>query len=595
MKRQHLTQCFLVVLASFMSVSTSCKKKNDETLPNPPSITFLTEGGFNVYLGDTALPYIQAKVTTEDALTNVRISSLLSSSTWEEIQDINTFENPKELDINILPPYKVGMTNLRIRATDSKKQIVFQDLPFTVTADSTKVPDTIPPPPPAVQRLAFPTADGFGKYTWGGRGGKVLTVTTLEDNGNNSNPTAGSLRWAVRQRGARTVVFAVAGHIKLKSRLSISNDSITIAGHTAPGDGICIRDNEVIVEANEVIIRYMRFRMGDETNVNGDAFQGRNRRNIILDHCSVSWATDETSSWYDNSNFTMQWCLLAESLRHSVHNKGDHGYTGIWGGKKATFHHNLIAHSDSRNPRFCGSRYSNRPNEEHVDFRNNVIYNWGSNSGYAGEGGSYNMVNNYYQPGPQSGNPTRIFQPNADDGTNSQPAGVWGKFYVAGNMMKAANGNTNGNVTNDNWNGIHPNPSSKPKSELKSETEFDNGGIATETAEAAYESVLAKVGASFKRDAIDTRIVDEVRNRKAPARASGGAGTKNGLIDSQSDVGGWCTLDPGTAPACTANDGIPDTWKTAKGLPISQNVASRYDLSEIYTNLEIYLSELLNE
>ncbi|MDR2577841.1 MAG: hypothetical protein LBC70_03385 [Chitinispirillales bacterium] len=442
---------------------------------------------------------------------------------------------------------------------------------------------------------AFPGAEGFGANTTGGRGGRVLYVTNLDDAA--SNPPTGSLRWAINQTGARTIMFQVAGEIKLAARLNIRNDNLTIAGHSAPGDGIVISGNTVYVGANNVIIRYMRFRMGDLNDVEDDAIWGRNQRDIIIDHSSMSWGTDECASFYDNENFTLQWSILSESLRTSVHEKGNHGYLGIWGGRRASFHHNLIAHHDSRNPRFNGARYSNRASEELVDFRNNVIYNWGANSGYAGEGGRYNMVNNYYKPGPQSANSARIFQPNADNGNNSQAAGVWGTFYVAGNYMLNVNGTPNTTVINDNWTGIHPNPSSKNKNELRSDVEFEKGDITTHTAQEAYELVLARAGASFRRDSTDRRVVNETRNRLAPVRASGGAGTRAGMIDSQRDVGGWdtYTFDPSEVPIDSDGGGIPDYWKIANGLPLNDpSVSNQTNLSGgTYTNLEVYLYSLL--
>ncbi|HJX71006.1 MAG TPA: T9SS type A sorting domain-containing protein [Bacteroidales bacterium] len=431
------------------------------------------------------------------------------------------------------------------------------------------------------QQPAFPGAEGFGRFTTGGRGGIVYEVTNLTDAG------AGSLRYGIELSGARTIVFRVSGTIELTKNLNIKNGNLTIAGQTAPGDGICLRDYSLYVDADNVIIRYLRFRMGDTTQNEGDAAWGRRRNNIILDHCSMSWSTDECASFYDNQDFTLQWCILSESLRVSIHEKGTHGYGGIWGGKKASFHHNLLAHHDSRNPRFCGSRYSNRADLELVDFRNNVVYNWGGNSGYAGEGGSYNMVNNYYKPGPATklSVQTRIFSPNADDGSNAQTAGVWGIFYVTGNYM-----NNSPVVTSDNWMGIFPNPSTKSKSELKSDTEFDKGQIITSSASSAFENVMAHAGASIKRDTVDLRIISETIN--GTFTYTGSNGSTNGLIDTQSDVGGWPFLSSVAPPADSDHDGMPDDWENANGLNPGLDSDRNLVGEDGYTMLEKYLNSL---
>jgi hypothetical protein len=465
---------------------------------------------------------------------------------------------------------------------------------ITVVRDTVHEPEPEPEPLPgqdtACSADAFPGAEGFGKYATGGRGGRVLYVTSLADNNGE-----GTLRWAVSQGGARIVMFKVSGVIALGSALEVKQPNLTIAGQTAPGDGICIKGYPVVVKADNVVMRYLRFRMGDEQSAEADALWGREQKNIIIDHCSMSWSTDECSSFYDNESFTMQWCIISESLRVSVHGKGAHGYGGIWGGKRASFHHNLLAHHDSRNPRFCGSRYSNQPEKELVDFRNNVIYNWGSNSGYAGEGGSYNLVNNYYKPGVETSNATRIFQPNADNGDNQQPAGVWGKFYVSGNYMLSKNGTPNTSVNSDNWAGMTPNPSSKSKAELRSEVEFEKGEVVTHSATEAFELVLQRAGASFRRDATDTRVVGEVRSGLAPARASGNGGTKAGLIDTQADVGGWDDYSATPAPADTDGDGMPDGWEDAHGLNKDDPAdGAKYTLSLCYTNVEVYVNGMLN-
>jgi hypothetical protein len=432
--------------------------------------------------------------------------------------------------------------------------------------------------------VAFPGAEGHGRFTTGGRGGQVIFVTNLNDSG------TGSFRAAIAQSGARIVVFKVSGLIDLKSSLKISNGNITIAGQTAPGDGICIKNYSLLVEADNVIIRYIRSRMGDAAAYEGDAMSGRNHKNIILDHCTMSWCTDEAASFYDNENFTMQWCVIAESLRESVHDKGTHGYGGIWGGKKASFHHNLLAHHDSRNPRMCGSRYTGRPDLELVDFRNNVIYNWGGNSAYAGEGGSYNFVNNYYRPGKSSSRTTQIFGPNRDDGSNTNAAGVHGIFYVKGNFMYGS-----AEVNADNWKGMAYG-SELMESEIRSESEYNKGQITTHESLLAMDRVLTYAGASLSRDIHDVRVTSEVRQGKTTYSGSKTNTPKAGLIDTQSDVGGWPVYNSTMAPVDSDSDGMPDSWEDVNGL--NKNLASdnkQYDLSVFYTNVEVYVNSLVGD
>ena len=258
--------------------------------------------------------------------------------------------------------------------------------------------------------IAFPGAEGFGRYTTGGRGGKVYHVTTLEDNGKTS--LEGSLRWANAQSGPRTIVFDVSGTIMLKSGMQI-NKNTTLAGQTAPGDGICIADYPVTLDEN-VIVRYVRFRLGNEalkTNPSaheGDGLGAMDKKNIIVDHCSVSWSIDECLSVYGSKDITVQWCIASQSLVAAGHSKGNHGYGGNWGGSGASYHHNLIAHHTSRTPRL-GPRQGTQT-DERMDLRNNVIYNWGGNGCYGGEGMNVNIVNNYYKPGPGTKNNTNVQQ-----------------------------------------------------------------------------------------------------------------------------------------------------------------------------------------
>lgn len=458
-----------------------------------------------------------------------------------------------------------------------KKIIVSCALVFIAIIGQGQIQNTTPP--------AFPGAEGFGRFTTGGRGGQIIYVTNLNDSG------AGSLRAAIQASGPRIVMFKVSGIISLNSNLTISNDNITIAGQTAPGDGICLKNYSLVVNANNVIIRYIRSRMGDEAANENDAIWGREKSNIIIDHCTMSWSTDECGSFYDNENFTLQWSILSESLRVSVHGKGTHGYGGIWGGHGASFHHNLIAHHDSRNPRMNGSRYTGNPDIEKVDFRNNVLFNWGANSGYAGEGGSYNFVNNYYKYGPATSTSKRyqIFQPDPDNGGNSNVAGTHGIFYVDGNYVYGSS-----EVTNDNWLGMNSSGGLTDEN-VKSETEFNQGQITTHTAGDAYDMVLAYAGASLQRDAVDTRIVSEVESgTNTYLGGSAETAAKPGLIDSQTDVGGWPTYNSPTAPTDTDDDGMPDTWEDANGLDKnSSSDGTGYDLAEFYTNVEVYINSLV--
>jgi pectin methylesterase-like acyl-CoA thioesterase len=459
------------------------------------------------------------------------------------------------------------------------------------------------------QQLAFPGAEGGGRFATGGRGGTVYEVTNLNDTG------AGSLRDGISQPN-RTIIFRVSGVIHLASKLSITKNNITIAGQTAPGDGICLTGYTVNIRASNIIIRHIRCRLSDVNDVEDDAmnsFSG-DYQNIIIDHCSLGWSVDETGTFYGIKNFTLQWCLLAESLYHSVHDKGNHGYGGIWGGENASFHHNLLAHHTSRNPRFCGSRFSGRPDLEIVDFRNNVLYNWGNgNSAYGGEGGHYNMVNNYYKPGPATpGNTTTSGTSNKRNrilnytsyyaGTDAAiyPDTVWGgKFYIDGNYVAGYP-----DVTADNWTkGVQKDSYAKAATLMaaaRQSSPFAVAPVTTQTAEEAYTSVLQHVGATLPhRDAIDERIISEVSTGTATYEGStyaaiNGTGISHpsGIIDTQADAGGLPVYTTVTPPVDTDHDGMPDAWETSHSLNPANANDGPLPGTEGYTNLENYLNAI---
>ena len=439
--------------------------------------------------------------------------------------------------------------------------------------------------------IAFPGAEGFGKYTTGGRGGKIFVVSNLNDKGN------GSFREAAEAKDKRIIVFAVSGTIHLETRLAIKGD-VTIAGQTAPGDGICLADNSVSLGGDNIIIRYLRFRMGDKYQKGGmvdgnggdDAFGGTRRKSIVIDHCSASWSTDEVFSIYGGDSTTLQWNLISEPLNYSYHfETGDkdyekHGYGAIWGGKHSSFHHNLFAHCNSRTPRFDGIR--NIP-EENCDFRNNVIYNWGHNNVYAGEGGSYNIVNNYYKWGPNTIDnvKTRIANP-----WSKSPSIAFGKYYVDGNYVEDAN-----EVNSNNWQGITlEKGNTSDLVVIKLEKPFPVVEITTQPAKEAYQLVLKNVGAILpRRDTLDERIITNVKKRTGSfIDVQGGFahGTPYELT-----INAWPALKSLSAPTDADKDGMPDEWEKKNGLnPNEAGDASGYQLSKNYTNVEVYINSLVH-
>ncbi|MDO7874475.1 T9SS type A sorting domain-containing protein [Hymenobacter sp. ASUV-10] len=460
------------------------------------------------------------------------------------------------------------------------------------------------------QLLAFPGAEGAGRFTTGGRGRGTAGTTVFEVTSLADTNTPGTLRYALSQSvtavPARTVVFRVCGTIHLLTRLNIPRNT-TLAGQTAPGDGICISDKQVTVNGDNVIIRFLRFRLGDryqklvnaagnpvDGSGNDDALSGTDRKNLIIDHCTMSWSNDEAFTFYGAAcdSMTLQWNLISEPLNYSYHfEAGDtdyerHGYGGIWGGKRASFHHNMFAHCLSRTPRWNGTRYGAAIGSENCDFRNNVIYNWGSNNVYGGEGGNYNIVNNYYKPGPSTtSNRSRIMNPYRQ---TTAPVLPFPKIYLTGNYV-------DGNATNTarNWRGVGMQGSSLADTVLsKVTTEFNIGPVVTESAQDAYNSVLAGVGCVLPaRDALDRRIMDDVRNRTGAIIDVQG-GYPHGTPYAQT-TGAWPVLTCGTSPADTDHDGMPDAWETANGLNPNNAADRNTTAPNGYPNLENYLNGLV--
>ena len=466
------------------------------------------------------------------------------------------------------------------------------------------------------QQPAFPGAEGFGMFTTGGRGGAVYHVTNINDSG------AGSFRDACNKSGTRTIVFDISGTIVLKSELKLKNGNVTIAGQSAPGDGICIANYPFVIACKNVIIRYMRFRLGNEalkindTAHEGDGLGGMDLENVIIDHCSVSWSIDECLSVYGSKNLTVQWCIASQSLNNAGHSKGAHGYGGNWGGSGASYHHNLMCHHISRTPRL-GPRPSTQT-DERMDLRNNVIYNWIDNGVYGGEGMNVNIVNNYYKPGPETKSGTKnkriaaigIRTSEYTKHNTSSPNQwdvmwhVWGDFYVDGNVNSK-----NSDVTNDNWTyGIYNQIDNSSvdntftdatKDTIRLEKPILYEQVTTHSAAQAFTQVLDYAGASLHRDALDEVMVSDARYGTTTYT---GNGCKKGIINSQDDLkpanastdwSPWPSLNNTTAPLDTDKDGIPDEWEDVNSLNKNDINDGKIIASNGYTHLENYLNSLV--
>lgn len=463
-----------------------------------------------------------------------------------------------------------------------------------ITMGQEPQPGLIPPVPPRLPEgvpPAFPGAWGGGMFATGGRGGRVIAVTNLNDSGE------GSFRAAVEAEGPRIVVFRVAGIIELKSNIDINNPDITIAGQTAPGDGICIANHSVNINTSNVIMRHLRVRRGrPEGGQGSDNIGGNPIGQIIVDHCSTSWGMDENLSLYrymrpnpDGSatklpvkNLTIQYCISSEAL-----NAGNHAFGGTWGGEDATFHHNLFACNTARNPSIgMGGEF---------DFRNNVIFNWGHRTMDGGDETSLiNVINNYYKPGPAAAENMRDTIARIEERNMYMPGRRWegqgwfptaerrpGKWYVAGNVFEGVD-----EVTADNWRGMKASDRGAPPEAARVHTPFEAWPIHQQTAVEAYQTVLEKAGATLpRRDAVDTRVIEMVR--------TGNVGSGNGIINDPKEVGGYpeYTFDPDEVPVDSDGDGMPDEWEIRYGLDPQDPADGALDSDKDgYTNVEEYLN-----
>ena len=497
---------------------------------------------------------------------------------------------------------------------------------------------------------AFPGAEGHGRYTTGGRGGEIRHVTNLNDSG------AGSLREALKGTAKKIIVFDVSGYIDLKSQLNVTSNT-TIAGQTAPEGGITLRYYTLYFgNADNVIVRFIRSRRSQVKDVNdgADATWGRNHKNIIIDHCSFSWSIDEVASFYDNRDFTMQWCTLAEGLANPGHSKGAHSYGGIWGGKNASFHHNFLAHVQNRAPRFNGARYgwtgydkeayTSTVDAERVDFRNCLMYNWGTGGCYGGPGGGYiNMINNYYKAGPGTKNKTRVTQVSIcssgnGDSKHKELYDYASRYYINGNYVSAAS-----KPENYDWNGVVYDSGLPAQNgekyikdaahlfgenvdyvqiggvdcvSLKLDSPISGGEVTTHSALGVYDKIINYAGASLYRDGTDARYMEEATTGTTTYTGKVAYVDANGKTYPTSNTAGILDFindpsqeaNPGTAsyPELPSNvrpdgfdsdgDGMPDEWEIANGLnPDDKSDANLFTLDprEWYTNVEVYINSIV--
>ena len=467
------------------------------------------------------------------------------------------------------------------------------------------------------QTPAFPTAEGFGKYASGGRGCKVVEVTTLADSGE------GSLRWALTEAGREnaTIVFRVSGIIDIgpnpqrkgERAIRAKLRNVTIAGQSAPGEGILLRGGKLNLGGSEnVIIRNLRSRLGTlelerqagESDadyrkrcfIEGGAIGIENARNIIIDHCCFGWSGEENMTMYDNQYTTVQWCIIHEGLYNAGHKKGVRGYGAQWGGSPATFHHNLLASNDSRSPRINGATNPRGDKNVFLEYQNNVNFNWGRrNSCYggeneAGEGSSHwcNFVGNYYKPGPAHPEDNVFIElSQARKGKTLTGPSLW---WLEENVMK-------GHPVKSMWQ-LVSNQTGFSVDDMRQKKPLATPDYASyrtpaESARRAYQHVLEKAG-TIRRDAVERRIIEDVRSGQP--RYQGETAGKPGIIDSPADADGWPKYADAVPATDNDHDGMADDWEQANGLnPQDAEDGKRVVSEEGYTALEVYLNSLMGE
>lgn len=423
------------------------------------------------------------------------------------------------------------------------------------------------------QLLAFPGAEGWGRNSQGGRGGAVLKVTNLNDNG------PGSFREAVTNLEPRIIIFEVSGTIDLKSAIEINTAFLTIAGQTAPGEGICLKRFPLkIHNTHDIIIRGLRIRPGIESGLIGseiDVINIDNSQNVIVDHCVFSWSNDEgVNTWHGARLITFQWCVMSEPLNHSIHEKGAHGYSASIGGYKASFHHNLLANGAGRNPSIAGN---NQAPTVLLDFRNCVISNWGHRS-CDGKPLSINLVNNYYKPGPATNEDVKRRITRID---NAEKLGFSCMWYVAGNFVEGYP-----EISANNWaGGVDYEEGTFPEKN-RCKDSFEVAPVITQPAKEAYELVLKYVGCYFSRDTQEKRIIEQIRSGNYMV-------SKDGLVDRVEQAGGWPVLNTEKLPKDTDKDGIPDEWERRNGLNFADPADAKKISANAYMNIENYVNSLL--